>query len=84
LGLKELEHHMGIGIHEHTLCPKALLHVAEFLLFLRDCCGRLDDLEEKHLVPNQFGAKSRDWEEVQLARHREKHPQSPVINQEQH
>jgi len=52
---------MGIRIHEHTLCPKALLPVAEFPLSLRDWCGRLDDLEEKHLVPNQFDAQFHGW-----------------------
>ena len=75
---------MVIGIHEHTLCPKVLLPVAEFPLSLRDWCGRLDDLEEKHLVPNQFDAQFHGVEEVQLVSHREKHLRSPVRDQEQH
>ena len=54
---------MVIKIHEHTLCPKALLPIAEFPLSLRDWCGRLDDLEEKHLVPNQFDAQFHGVEE---------------------
>ena len=84
LGPKELEQHMVIGIHEHTLCPKVLLPVAEFPLSLWDWCGRLDDLEEKHLVPNQFDAQFHGVEEVQLVSHREKHLRSPVRDQEQH
>ena len=31
----------------------------------------LDDLEEKHLVPNQFDAQFHGVEEVQLVSHRE-------------
>jgi len=64
LGLKEQEQHMVIRIHEYTLYPKALLPVAEFPLSLRDWCGRLDDLEEKHLVPNQYDAQFHGVEEV--------------------
>jgi hypothetical protein len=32
-------------------------------LFLQDWCGRLDDLEAKRQVPNQFGAQCHGWEE---------------------
>jgi hypothetical protein len=53
-------------------------------LFLRDWCGKLDDLEEKHLVPNQFDAQFHGVEEVQLVSHREKHLRSLVRDQEQH
>ena len=73
---------MVLGIHEHTLCTKALLLVAEFILFLWDWCGRLDDLEEKHQV--QFGAQCHVAEEVKPAPHREKRPQNPAIDQERH
>jgi hypothetical protein len=62
---------MVIRINGHTLCPKALLPIAEFPLFLQDWCSRLDDLEEKHLVPNQFDAQFHGAEEVQLVSHRE-------------
>jgi hypothetical protein len=75
---------MVIKIHEHTPCPKALLPIAEFPLSLLDWCGRLDDLEEKHLVPNQFDAQFHRVEEVQLVSHREKHLRNPVRDQEQH
>jgi hypothetical protein len=75
---------MVIRIHEHTLCPKALLPIAEFPLSLRDWCGSLNNLEEKRLVPNQFDAQFHGVEEVQLVSHREKHFRSPVRDQEQH
>ena len=55
---------MVIKIHEHTPCPKALSHVIEFPLSVQDWCGRLDDLEAKHLVPNQFDAQFHRVEEV--------------------
>ena len=75
---------MVIRIHEHTLCPKALLPIAEFPLFLRGLCGMLDDWEEKHQGPSQFDAQCHEVGEVQLVAHQEKHPQSPITNQEQH
>ena len=44
----------------------------------------LDGWEEKHQGPSQFDAQCHEVGEVQLVAHQEKHPQSPITNQEQH
>jgi hypothetical protein len=56
-----------IEIHEHTLCPKSLLPITEFLLFLQDWCGRLDDLKRStmyqiNLVLYAMDGRKTSWQ----------------------